>query len=144
MTEKNQKPTPVPVKGAGRVHVTDKDREQAEKCNAAAEHNKPLLARSKMYAQMRDMKIRPEDWKLLCQIQDRLPELARIAGYVKVLVSPRGIEPKDKPVWALEAYRDLKRLLLDLENAKEDLARIYGSEIGLAYEQERESGDETA
>lgn len=126
----------------GKVHVSDKDREFAEKCNEAAKHNEPLLARSKMFAQMRDKKIRPQDYKLVCQLQDRIPELARIAAYVKVLVTPRGVEPKDKPMWALQAYRELKRLLLDLENAKEDMARIYGDELGLAMEEERRRGDE--
>lgn len=141
MAEKTKK-APVPAEGKGKVVVSDKDREFAEQCNEAAKHNKPLLARSKMFAQMRDMQLRPEDYKLVCQLQDRIPELARIAAYVRVLVAPRGVEPKDKPMWALQAYRELKRLLLDLENAKEDMARIYGDELGLAMEEERRHGDE--
>lgn len=139
---KQTKKTPVPAEGKGKVVVSDKARAQAEQNEAARIHNEPLLARSKMFAQMRDKKIRPQDYKLVCQLQDRIPELARITGYVKVLVSPTSIEPKDKPVWALQAYKDLKRLLLDLENAKEDLCRIYGTELGIALEEERRRGDE--
>lgn len=138
----NSKKTPVPAEGAGRVHVSDKDRAFAEKCNEAAKHNEAVKLGSAPYERIRDNDIKPQSWKLVTQVGGQIAEIARITAYIKVLVSPMSCEPKEKPVYALQAYRALKRVLLDLENAKEDLARLYGDEIGLAFEEERRRGDE--
>ena len=135
------KKSPVPAEGQGKIHVSDKDREFAERCNEAAKHNKALALEGAPYQRVRDNDIKPGAWKLVVRVGERITDMARITGYLKVLVSPIACEPKEKPVYAYRAYRELKAAMLELENAKEELARLYGHEIGLEMEKERRRGD---
>ena len=136
------KKSPVPAEGQGKVVVSDKDRAFAEKCNAAAKHNEAVRLSSVPYHRILDEGIKPAARNVVVKVANRIEDLAQIAAYLTIVVSKTSCEPKEKPVYLLQAYRLLKTTIRHLEDAKEDLARLYGSELGIAMEEERRRGDE--